>query len=282
MSLSQKRQAVKYLLDNHSTSRRRACRVIGLHRSTEGRHSNKEEVKQEMIQRIVEISEKYPRWGYRKVYCHLKVKGFRIGRETVRLIRKSQGLQVPQKQKKKRTFGEGNQRELQAQYPNHVWSWDFVEDATADGKRLRFLNIVDEFTRENLEISCSRSQNWIKVKRALQKLFAIYGIPEFIRSDNGPEFVAKKLQQWLKGMKIQTAYIEPGSPWQNPYIESFNNIFRDGCLNRWLFFTPKEAQQIAGAWRHEYNFERPHGSLAGKTPAAFAQGFALSKQSEVA
>jgi len=189
---------------------------------------------------------------------------------------------VRKKQLRKRNLGGEPNRELQAEHPNHVWSYDFVEDATADGKRLRFFNVVDEFTRESLVIDCSRRQNWGKVKLVLQRLFAIYGVPRFIRSDNGPEFIAKKLQHWLGKMKVQTAYIEPGSPWQNPYVESFNSVFRDGCLNRWLFFSPREAQDIAEAWRNEYNFERPHGSLAGLTPAKFAQGYALSNAQEVA
>jgi transposase InsO family protein len=200
----------------------------------------------------------------------------------VRLIRKQEGLQIVRKQRKKRNVGTGSHRELQAEHPNHVWSYDFVEDATADGKRLRFLNIVDEFTRESLAISCSRSQNWGKVQRVLQELFATHGLPKFIRSDNGSELTARKLQEWLAEMKVQTAYIEPGSPWQNPFVESFNSIFRDECLNRWLFFTPREAQQIADAWKDEYNFERPHGSLAGKTPAVFAQGYVMSNAQEVA
>jgi transposase InsO family protein len=191
-------------------------------------------------------------------------------------------LQVPRKQRKKRILGGSSQRELQAEYPNHVWSYDFVEDATADGRRLRFLNVVDEYTRESLAIECSRSQNWGKVKQTLQKLFALYGVPQFIRSNNGPELIAHKLQEWLREMNVQTAYIEPGSHWQNPYVESFNSVFRDDCLNRWLSFSPREAQQIADAWRNEYNFERPHGSLGGKTPADFAQGYALSKHQVVA
>lgn len=282
VSLPQKRAAVSELVAEHEVSKRRACKVIGIHRSTENRRSESSDRKQQMISLIVEISVKHPRWGYRTVYDWLKERKYRVGRETVRLCRKREGLQVVRKQRKKRCLGGSAQRELQAQYPNHVWSYDFVEDATGDGKRLRFLNIVDEYTRECLAIDCSRSQNWSKVKKVLQRLFAERGIPAFIRSDNGSEFVAHQLQKWLKEMKVQTAYIQPGSPWQNPYVESFNAMFRDGCLDCWLFFTPKEAQQIASGWRDEYNFERPHGSLDGKTPAKFAQGYALSSQQEVA
>lgn len=283
MSLPQKRQAVKYLLGKYPTSKRMACRAMGIHRSTESRCGKRSEEQERQTESVIRISFRYPRWGYRKVFDDLKKKGVSIGRETVRLIRKREGLQVLKKQRKKRNLGQGYERELQAEYPNHVWSYDFVEDATADGRRLRFLNVVDEFTRESLAIDCSRTQNWGKVKRTLQRLFTVHGIPAFIRSDNGSELIAKELRKWLSEMKVQTAYIEPGSPWQNAYVESFNSVFRDGCLNRWLFFSPREAQAAADAWRNEYNFERPHGSLAGKTPAEFAQGYALSKaESEVA
>lgn len=279
MSLPQKRLAVKYLVKEHAVSRRRACKVVGIHRSTESRQPSPKRM--ELIERIVKLSEQYPRWGYRKVYDRLKTLGVQVGRETVRLIRKQEGLQVVKKQQKKQLLRE-TQRELQAEHPNHVWSYDFVEDGTADGRRLRFFNVVDEYTRECLVIECSRSQNWSKVKQVLERLFAIHGLPRFIRSDNGPELIAKSLQQWFSDMKVQTAYIEPGSPWQNPYVESFNSVFRDGCLNRWIFFSPAEAQASADAWKNEYNFERPHGSLGGKTPAEFAQGYALSKNQKVA
>ena len=136
-----------------------------------------------MAAKVLDLSLRYPRWGYRKVFDDMQKKGMSIGRETVRLIRKREGLQVLQKQRKKRNLGAGYDRELQAEYPNHVWSYDFVEDATANGKRLRFLTVVDEFTRESLAIDCSRRQNWRKVKQTLQRLFAVHGAPDYIRSD---------------------------------------------------------------------------------------------------
>lgn len=281
VSLRQKREAVRYLVNKYHASKRMICKVIGIHRWTASRQSERKQAEQELLNRIIELSFQYPRWGYRKVYERLKTEKYCVGRERVRLLRKQEGLQVVRKQRKKRNLGEPH-RELQAEFPNHVWSYDFVEDSTADGRRLRFLNVLDEFTRESLAISCSRTQNWGKVKRVLQELFATHGLPKYIRSDNGAELTARKLQEWLSEMKVQTAYIEPGSPWQNPYVESFNSVFRDDCLNRWLFFTPKEAQQITESWRNEYNFERPHGSLAGKTPAEFAHGYAMSNAQKVA
>ncbi|MDD2941410.1 MAG: IS3 family transposase [bacterium] len=270
------------ILNRHAVGKRRACKIIGINRSTESRRSSRAAVLQAVVGKIVELSERYPRWGYRKIYDRLKTDGTCIARETVRLLRKQEGLQVEKKQRRKRHLEATSQRELEACYPNYVWSYDFVEDATADGRRLRFLNVVDEHTRECLAISCSRTQNWQKVKQVLQRLVGFHGVLDFLRSDNGSEFIAKKLKEWLKEMKVQTAYIEPGSPWQNPYVESFNSVFRDGCLNRWLFFSPREAQSIADTWRNEYNLERPHGSLGGSTPAAFAHGYAMSKHAEVA
>jgi putative transposase len=282
VSLPQKRQAVVALEEKFSVSTRRACKVIGIHRSTMRRTLVRALNEQELVKQIRDLSETYTRWGYRKVHAYLRTKGVCVGREHVRLIRKREGLQVARKQRRKRHLPRSQTGLLRAAHPNHVWSYDFIEDATADGKRLRFLNVVDECTRECLAIECSRSQNWGKVKAVLQRLFAKHGIPQFIRSDNGPEFIARALRAWLSSLGVQTTYIEPGSPWENPYVESFNGIFRDGCLNRWLFFTPKEAQELAEQWRYEYNFERPHGALGGITPSIFAQGVALSNASAVA
>ena len=272
---------MQYLVTMHGVSRRRACKVIGIHRSTERRQSYREIAALELKERIITLSERFPRFGYRKIFDRLKTEGIRIGRERVRLLRKQEGLSVVKKQKRKRRL-HGKKWELQAQYPNHVWSYDFVEDATADGRRLRFLTVIDEFTRECRAIVCARSQSAAKVKQVLQQLIAYHGAPQFVRSDNGPELIARELRNWLKKKNITTAYIEPGSPWQNAYIESFNGIFRDSCLNRWLFFTTAEAKQIAEQWREEYNHERPHGSLGGRTPSAYAEEYRISRNQEAA
>lgn len=149
--------------------------------------------------------------------------------------------------------------------------YDFVSDQTMDGRTLKFLTIVDEFTRRGLRIHCGRSVTSGDVIRVLEDLVLLYGKPAYIRSDNGPEFIAKALKKWLTKRKTGTIYIDPGCPWQNPYNESFNSVLRDGCLNRWLFESVREAQQITDAWLFEYNHERPHGSLGGMTPAAFEQ-----------
>lgn len=157
-----------------------------------------------------------------------------------------------------------------AEYPNHVWSYDFVHDGTSDGRRLRCLTEIDEYTREGLAIHCARSITSGCVIRILATLFARFGAPDCLKSDNGPEFVAQRVTAWLEERSVGTLYIAPGSPWQNGHNESFNSVFRDGCLDRWLFYSVQEARRVIDAWLTEYNHERPHGALNGLKPAQFA------------
>ncbi len=200
-----------------------------------------------------------------------------MSRETVRIVRKREGLQVAKKQRKRRALGGSTKKCKMAEYPNHVWSYDLVHDRTADGRALKCLTIVDEYTREGMEIYSARSITSGDIIRVLAGLFIRYGSPVCLRSDNGPEMVAKKLRQWLKEKGVGTHYIDPGSPWQNAYCESFNGIFRDGCLDRWIFTSVREARQVIEQWLDEYNTVRPHGSLRGKTPALYAEQERLSK-----
>ena len=218
----------------------------------------------------MDLSEKHPRYGYRKIYDMLKTRRVKINKETVRVIRKAAGLQVIRKQRKKRHLGKKHKLN-KAEHVNHVWSWDFMFDVTVNGRKLKILNIIDEFSRECLASYCARTITARDVFRILQRLFVERGLPVFIRSDNGPEFVAKFIQANLGNLKIEVLYIKPGSPWQNAFIESFNSILRDNLLNRCLFFTPKEAQMMLDQFRLEYNTVRPHGSLDGMTPFAFVQ-----------
>lgn len=264
------------LSERHEVSERKLCRILGVSRATVRRRGRKEERDRELREAVVRLSEKNPRYGYRKVWALLRGESFSVGKERVRLIRKREGLQVRKKQRKRRILGKTTEHVLRAEYPNHVWSYDFVFDATADGKTLKFLTVVDEFTREALTIHCSRHIGSTDVKRILQRLFVERGIPACIRSDNGPEFIARSVQEWLAKTGVSTDYIEPGSPWQNAYCESFNGVFRDGCLDRWLFLSPREARTVTEHWRNEYNNERPHGSLGQKTPSQYASGYAES------
>ena len=189
--------------------------------------------------------------------------------ERVRQIRRREGLRVPRRGPKRRRPGTSTMAIERAEHPKHVWSYDFVADQTVDGKTLRFLTVIDEFTREALWIECARHLNSLDVIRVLDQLVELRGRPVAIKSDNGPEFVAKRVQAWIKDHDIGAMFIEPGSPWQNGHNESFNGVFRDGCLNRWLFESVREARETAGWWLREYNEERPHGSLGGLTPFRF-------------
>lgn len=271
VGLAAKRQAAKHLEQALGVSERRTCRVLSLSRSSKRRRPGQTE--SELVKRVIELSQKYPRFGYRKIYWCLKGEDWKVGKERVRLIRKQEGLKVVRKQRRRRVMGRNVSTGVvaKAEYPGHVWAYDFVSDQTTDSRTLKCLTITDEFTRRGQTVKCGRSITSGDVTRVLDDLFMLHGAPAYIRSDNGPEFIAHAIRKWLKERKVKTIYIDPGCPWQNPYNESFNSVFRDGCLNRYLFASVKEAQEIIDAWLFEYNHERPHGSLDGMTPAQFEQ-----------
>ena len=268
VSLAERRRAAKHLEDAFGTSERRACQVVEIARSTKRRPSGRTE-EQELLAAIHRLSDAYPRYGYRKIFFLLQREGIRVGRERVRLLRRREGLKVPKRGPKRRRRGTSTAPVTCALHPNHVWSYDFVADQTTDGRTLRFLTVVDEYTREALWIECARHLTSHDVERVLEQLVELRGTPEIIRSDNGPEFVAKRIQKWIDDHGIATRYIDPGCPWQNGRNESFNGVFRDGCLNRWLFESVREAREATESWLQEYNEERPHGSLDGLTPVSF-------------
>ena len=268
VSLADRRRGAEHLERTLAVSERRACQVVEIARSTKRRPSGRVE-ENKLVMKIHELSERYPRYGYRKIFDRLKTLGWRVGREQVRLLRRREGLRVPQKAVKRRRPGTSTIDPHKAEYPNHVWSYDFVADQTSDGKTLRFLTVIDEFTRRALWIECARHLTSFDVVRVLEQLVELHGKPTTIKSDNGPEFVAKKVQEWIENRDINARFIDPGSPWQNGHNESFNGVFRDGCLNRWLFETVREAREATEAWLYEYNTERPHGSLGGRSPGLF-------------
>jgi len=271
VSLADQRRGAEHLEARHGVSERRACQVVGIARSTKRRPSGRiEEAK--LVRRVHELTQRYPRFGYRKIHAVLRSEGFAIGRDRLRLIRKREGLQVARKQRKRRRAGKSTSNVDRALYPNHVWSYDFVADQTIDGRRLRFLTVIDEFMREAIWIETARLLNSHDVVRVLGQLIESRGHPAVIKSDNGPELVAQHLQEWIERHGIDTKYIEPGSPWQNGHNESFNGVLRDGCLNRWAFMSVREARLVVESWRREYNEERPHGALNQITPAAYAAG----------
>jgi len=266
---SDKTRAAGYLEEAYQLSERKACQVLALNRNTKRRLERCVPI-EDVVAKVIELSEAQPRWGYRKVHDRLKLDGVCIGRERVRLIRRREGLQVRKKRHRKRHPGRSCPL-LTAQYPGHVWSYDFVMDSTVDGKRLKLLTVIDEFNKRAFPIECRRSMISGDVVRVLRKLFAIYGQPEWIRSDNGSEFIADAVQKLLSEKGINTQFIEPGKPWQNGYNESFNSILRDDCLNKWQFLTMREARLILDDWIDEYNGYRPHGSLDGLTPDLFQE-----------
>jgi transposase InsO family protein len=268
VSLADRRRAAEHLEDAFAVSERRACRVVEVARSTKRRPSGRAE-DVALVAKIHRLSEEYPRFGSRKIHWMLEAAGWGVCRERVRLLRRREGLRVPQRAPKRRRPGTSTADPDRAAYSNHVWSYDFVSDQTTDGKTLRFLTVIDEHSRRGLWIECARHLTSVAVIRVLEQLVELYGVPTTIKSDNGPEFVAKKVQEWIEERGIGARFIEPGSPWQNGHNESFNGVFRDGCLNRWLFESVREAREATEAWLSEYNQERPHGSLGGLTPSAF-------------
>jgi putative transposase len=213
--------------------------------------------------RIVSLACKFGRYGYRRVTVLLKNEGWKINHKRVERIWRQEGLKVPQKQPKRKRLwlNDGSTVRLRPLYPNHVWSYDFVSDRTTDGRPIRMLNIIDEYTRECLTIHVGRQIKAADVLYILSELFILRGVPDFLRSDNGPEFTAEMVRDWLRRLGVKTLFIEPGSPWENGYIESFNGKLRDELLNGEIFDTILEAQVVIEQWRRYYNTIRPHSAL---------------------
>jgi len=265
-----KRSAVKYLVSERSYSERGACKVVGIGRSSARYQAKKSAEEIEVRRSIRDLANRHPGYGYRRIRVLLKRTGSQVNHKRIQRIWQAEGLQIPRKKPRKRVYGPQGEVIKKALYRNHVWSYDFLEEQTQNGKRIRILVLIDEYTREFLSFQADRSFTSDKVINLLEWSFQIYGTPQHVRSDNGPEFVARKVQNWLVGKNCKTLYINPGSPWENAYIESFNGKFRKECLNRYLLFTLEETRQIIEAWRDEYNHFRPHSSLDYMTPTAFA------------
>jgi putative transposase len=218
---------------------------------------------------MVELACQYGRYGYRRITVMLRREGWHVNHKRVERLWRQESLKVPQKQPKRRRlwFNDGSCIRLRPEHRNHVWSYDFVSERTSDGRPLRVLNIIDEYTKESLAGRVERAIKANDVIDTLADLFITHGTPQFIRSDNGPEFVAEILRTWLHNLGVITAFIEPGSPWENGYVESFNGKMRDELLNREIFDTLLEARVVIGQWRKEYNTVRPHSSLGYRPPA---------------
>ena len=267
VSPAQKKQAVAYVVDQRLCSERRACRYLGVHRSTY-RYPVKSPLPQQvqLHQRIVSLSWQYPRYGYRRIRAVLEREGWSVSRKQVKRIRRKEGLKVHPKPQRIPRQGVSTGLPTQATHRNHVWTWDFIFDRTDKGSTLKMLTMLDEYTRQCLAIRVERQIRSGQVLATLWQAMMQYGIPEHIRSDNGTEFIAGKIQRWLRVNQINTLYIEPGSPWQNGYIESFHSRFRDECLNREWLLNLREARVVIEDWRQHYNTERPHSRLGYLSP----------------
>ena len=244
--------------------------MLGQHRSTQRRVPQGRDDEERLTADIIALARQYGRYGYRKIAELLRsTTGWVVNDKRVERIWRLEGLKVPSKQPKKGRLwlNDGSCIRLRAERPNHVWSYDFVEDRTHDGRKYRMLNVIDEFTHECLAIRVQRQLKAVDVIDVLSDLFILRGVPGHIRSDNGAEFVAKAVQEWIAAVGAKTAYIAPGSPWENGFIESFNARLRDELLDGEIFYSLKEAKIVIESWRRHYNTLRPHGSLGYKPPA---------------
>jgi len=267
---SARRSAVAHLVRNGHCSQRRACRLLAVPRAS-ARYSPGPCPDDEALRvRIRELAHKHRRYGYRRIAEQLRREGMPVNVKRVHRLCKQEGLGLRRKRPKRRRYGPKGEVAQRAERPRHVWTYDFVADRTSRGGRLKILAVVDEYTRECLALRVEKCITAQDVVNTLEWLFLVNGRPEHIRSDNGPEFIAKAVQGWIAQKGAKTIYIQPGSPWENAYIESFNGRFRDECLNMEVFKNGDEAREVIEAWRHEYNERRPHSSLNYQTPAEFA------------
>jgi transposase InsO family protein len=243
--------------------------VLGQARATQRCPEDITDEEVRLVARIIELATRYGRYGYRRITALLRRESWKVNHKRVERIWRQEGLKVPQKQPKRRRLwlNDGSCIRLRPEYKDHVWSYDFLADRTSDGRPFRVLTILDEYTRECLAILVERRITSQDVIDKLFDLFVLRGVPEHLRSDNGPEFTAKAIRGWLSRLGVKTLFIEPGSPWENGYIESFNGKLRDELIDREIFTTLLEAKVLIESWRREYNQVRPHSSLGYRPPA---------------
>jgi transposase InsO family protein len=250
-------------------SERRACRALDQARTTQRRSPQIKDDEPRLVARIIELACQFGRYGYRRITALLRGEGWRVNRKRVARIWRQEGLKVPEKQPKRARLwlNDGSCIRLRPEHKDHVWSYDFVHDRTHDGRALKILTVIDEYTRECLAIRVNRTLRSEQVLEVLGELFVQRGVPEYIRSDNGPEFTCIAVRDWLSRVGVQTLFIEPGSPWENGYNESFNGKLRDELLNGEIFYTLHEARVLIEWYRQEYNHIRPHSALGYRPPA---------------
>jgi len=278
VSPSRKRAAVRDLQSQFSVSERRACKLIDQPRSSQRYGARPRDDEAGLVKRMRVLAGQRPRFGYRRIAVLLRRESWHASASRVLRLWRREGLKVPQKRRRKRAIGTSAQacHVRRAEHANHVWCWDFVFDRTTSGSPLKWLSIVDEYTRECLTLKVDRGITSEDVIDTLAELFAMRGVPQAVRSDNGPEFVASAIQRWLNQVSVETRYIAPGSPWENGYAESFHSRLRDEFLATELFESLSAARRMTAAWREDYNHVRPHSSLGYVTPAEFARRGAAS------
>ncbi|QWD07060.1 IS3 family transposase [Polynucleobacter paneuropaeus] len=274
LSPAKRKTAAQVLLQKYSTSERLACELVGLSRAAYRYMPLPKDDEEPLRAEVIRMASTYGRYGYRLIASMMRNAGW--GQATtarVARIWRQEGLKIPQRQppRGRLWLSDGSCIRLRATAPNHVWSYDFVFIRDAYGGKIRMLTMIDEFSRKCLTIHCARRIGSIQVIEQLANAMITHGIPEHIRSDNGPEFIAKELRSWLSGIGVKTAYIEPGSPWENGFCESFNGTFRDNLLDGEIFYSLKEAQIIVGEWVKHYNHVRPHSALGYRPPAPQTQ-----------
>jgi putative transposase len=264
---------VRRRLGLEKVSERRACRVLGQTRNTQRYRLCRRSDEAQLLAEMRRIVRKRPRFGSQRTYRKLVADGWRVNHKRVERLWRQEHMQVPRKQHRRRRLPGSSENgciRRRAEYMNHVWSYDFLVDRTDDGRQLKLLAVIDEYTRECLAIEVDRSFTAQDVIGILQYLFAVRGTPHNLRSDNGPEFVAQAVRCWLDKAGVATLFIAKGSPWENGYVESFNGKLRDELLNRELFLSLEEARWVIDRWRLDYNHHRIHSSLNYQTPAAYA------------
>ncbi len=265
---------MEHLQKSFRVSERRACRVVEQPRSSQRHVCTRAGKDAALVERMIALSRENPRYGYRRVWALLRREGWAVNRKRVQRLWRETGLKVPAREPKRRRLGssENSCTRRRAEYIDHVWSYDFAMDATEDARRLKIMPVVDEYSRECLALEMERSITAEDVVEILDRLFTERGEPAYVRSDNGPEFMAAAIRRRLAVCGVKTLYIEPGSPWENAYSETFISRLRDELLDREVFANLKEAQVLAEDYREHYNHHRPHGALGYLTPSEFAAG----------
>jgi len=260
---------VRHVRSALGISERRACRTLGQARSTQRRLPKVRADEAALREAVVRLASTYGRYGYRRITALLRSEGWQVNAKRVERLWRREGLKVPRRQPKRARLwlNDGSCIRLRPCWPGHVWAYDFVQDRTRDGRKFRMLTVIDEFSRECLAIVVARRLTADDVLQALADLFVEHGPPDHIRSDNGPEFAAKAVRTWLSQVGVKTLFIEPGSPWENGYNESFNGKLRDELLDREIFCTLQEAKVLIERWRRHYNTVRPHSALGYRPPA---------------